>query len=149
VATAERPRVLLVDDNEMVLEYSVAMLSPWCVIVGALRDGKALLDWIGALQPDVVVLDISMPGMTGLEVALRLRRAGSTVPIVFLTVHYEEEFVEAAHEAGAFGYVLKRRLQSDLLTAIAEARAGRQFVSPVAALRRPETPKPVGSYKQD
>jgi DNA-binding NarL/FixJ family response regulator len=145
----ERPRVLLVDDNEMILECSIETLSSRCVIVGAVRDGKSALEWIGALKPDVIVLDISMPGLTGLEVATRLRHAGSTVPIVFLTVHHDEEFVRAAYAAGGIGYVLKRRLQSDLLTAVAEACAGRQYVSPVSPLRRTHALMPLAASPQD
>src|SRR5262249_56974536 len=103
-------RVLLVDDNEAILERATATLSSACVIVGAVKDGEAALESIDALHPDVVVLDISMPGMTGLEVANRLRHAGSTVPIVFLTIHDDEEIVRAAQAAGGIGYVTKRRL---------------------------------------
>jgi DNA-binding NarL/FixJ family response regulator len=76
------------------------------------------------------VLDISMPGMSGLEVAARLREIGSTAAVVFLTVHDEEDIIEAAKAAGAIGYVVKLRLGSDLHVAVQEARAGRPFVSP-------------------
>ena len=145
----DRLRVLLVDDNELMLECAIGTLSSSaCVIVGALRDGKAALEWIGAVQPDVVVLDISMPGMTGLEVASHLRRSGSTVPIVFLTVHDDEEFVRAAYAAGATGYVLKRRLTTDLLTAIVEACAGREWMSPVPALKQSRVLTPVAQSRR-
>jgi two-component system, NarL family, response regulator NreC len=122
-------RVLLVDDNEAILERATATLSSACVIVGAVKDGQAALESVDALRPDVVVLDISMPGMTGLEVASRLRRAGSTVPIVFLTVHHDEELVRASQAAGGIGYVAKRRLPTDLVVAVNEAGAGRRYVS--------------------
>ena len=72
-----------------------------------MKDGPAALEAVRALRPDVVVLDISMPGMSGLEVAGRLRRAGSTVPIVFLTIHDDEELVLATQAAGGIGYVVK------------------------------------------
>ena len=72
-----------------------------------------------------------MPGMTGLEIASRLRRSGSTAAVVFLTVHDEEDFVLAAKAAGAIGYVVKTRLVSDLVVAVQEAHAGRPFVSPI------------------
>jgi DNA-binding NarL/FixJ family response regulator len=75
------------------------------------------------------VLDISMPGMSGLEVAATLRQRGSTAALVFLTVHDDEDFVLAAREAGGTGYVVKRRLTFDLLSAVQEASAGRSFVS--------------------
>ena len=127
--SVEHPRVLLVDDNETILERAAATLSCACEIVGTVKDGPAALEAVGALHPDVVVLDISMPGMSGLEVAGRLRRAGSTVPIVFLTIHDDEELVQAAQAAGGIGYVSKAMLPSDLIVAVNEARAGRRYVS--------------------
>jgi DNA-binding NarL/FixJ family response regulator len=128
---SERARVLLVDDNEAMLARATKALTPECVVVGAVRDGRAALDAAGKLRPDVIVLDISMPGMSGLDVATRLHQAGSTAALVFLTVHDEEELVLAARAAGAIGYVVKPRLVSDLTTAVHEALAGRPFVSPI------------------
>jgi DNA-binding NarL/FixJ family response regulator len=106
-------------------------LSRECQIVGAVKDGLAALKAVDALTPDVIVLDISMPGMSGLEVASRLRRAGSAVPIVFLTIHNDEELVAASQAAGGIGYVVKTLLPTDLVMAVNEARAGRRFVSPM------------------
>jgi DNA-binding NarL/FixJ family response regulator len=94
-------------------------------------DGFTALEAARTLKPDVIVLDISMPGMNGLEVASRLREAGSTAAVVFLTVHNDEDFILAAKAAGAIGYVVKPRLFSDLTVAVQEARAGRPFVSPI------------------
>ena len=129
--SSERPRVLLVDDNEAMLARAAAVLTPGCVVVGAVKDGRRRSKRPGRLQPDVIVLDISMPGMTGLEVAARLRQAGSTAALVFLTVHDEEELVLAARAVGGIGYVVKPRLASDLMRAVQEALAGRPFVSPI------------------
>ena len=126
---AHHPRVLLVDDNETILERASATLSHDCEIVGAVKDGVAALEAVRRLRPDVVVLDISMPGMSGLEVAGRLRREQSTVRIVFLTIHDDEELVQAAQAAGGIGYVSKTTLPSDLIIAINEACAGRRYVS--------------------
>ena len=123
------PRVLLVDDSDVILERATATLSHDCEIVGAVKDGRAAIAAVGALRPDVIVLDISMPGMSGLEVAGRLRRAGSTVPIVFLTIHDDEELVLATQAAGGIGYVVKTLLSSDLVIAVNEACAGRRYVS--------------------
>jgi DNA-binding NarL/FixJ family response regulator len=125
-------RVLLVDDNEAMLSRVAAVLTPCCEVVGAVKDGPSAIHAVDVLHPEVVVLDISMPGMTGLEVASRLRAAGSTAALVFLTVHDDEEFVQAARAAGGMGYVIKRRLGTDLLHAIQEARAGRPFVSVIS-----------------
>ena len=130
-ATAAAPaRVLLVDDNDAMLARVAALLTPDCEIVGAAKDGPGALAAAGLLKPDVIVLDISMPGMTGLEVAVSLREAGSKAALVFLTIHEEEEFVAAAKAAGGTGYVVKLRLVPDLMLAVREARAGRSFVSP-------------------
>lgn len=129
MTAADHPRVLLVDDNEVMLQRSAATLSREYEIVGAVKDGTAALDAVRALRPDVVVLDISMPGMSGLEVAGRLRRDGSTVPIVFLTIHDDEDLVLATQAAGGSGYVLKTQLPSDLPVAVNEAWAGRRYVS--------------------
>jgi len=123
------PRVLLVDDNDVILDRATATLSQECEIVGAVKDGLSALEAVRRLSPDVVVLDISMPGISGLEVAGRLRRAGSTVPIVFLTIHDDEQLVQATQAAGGMGYVVKTLLPTDLMIAINEACAGRRYVS--------------------
>jgi DNA-binding NarL/FixJ family response regulator len=126
---SEVVRVLLVDDNEEMLARSAAVLGSACEIVGAVRDGLAALEAAEALHPDVIVLDISMPGLTGLEVASRLHNSGSKAAVVFLTVHDESDVIRAANGVGGLGYVLKRRLASDLVIAVQEALAGRPFVS--------------------
>jgi len=128
-SSSERPTVLLVDDNQTVLTRSRAALSGRCVVLGTARDGHAALEAAAALTPAVIVLDISMPGMNGFELAGRLRAAGSTARLVFLTVHDEEELILAAKNAGAIGYVLKSRLSADLAVAVCEAQAGRPFQS--------------------
>ena len=129
--TSSDLRVLLVDDDEAMLARMAAALSPDCVVVGTARDGDAALQAVGELHPDVIVLDISMPGMSGLEVASRLREAGSQAAIVFFTVHREDAIVREAHAAGGVGYVVKPRLHADLLRAVREAKAGRTFTSPL------------------
>ena len=125
----DQTRVLIVDDHQAMLARAAAALATTCVIVGQVQDGDDALMAAATLQPDVIVLDISMPGMSGLEVAARLRIAGSRAPIVFLTVHNDAEVVEAALAAGGSGYVIKARLASDLVLAVREARARRTFVS--------------------
>lgn len=124
-----QPRVLLVDDNETMLNRAAALLSPDCAVVGAVTEGRAALDMADTVRPDVIVLDISMPGMSGFEVAKQLKYAGSTAAVVFLTVYDDAEVVGAAVAAGVIGYVLKRRVRSDLAHAVVEATAGRRFVS--------------------
>jgi len=130
--SAQRTRVLLVDDNESMRARADAVLSPTCEVIGTAADGPAAIEAAGRLSPDVIVLDISMPGMTGFDVAARLREEGSRAAIVFLTVYADDTLVVAAREAGVIGYVLKPFLSSDLTVAVEEARAGRHFVSTIA-----------------
>jgi DNA-binding NarL/FixJ family response regulator len=124
-------RVLLVDDNRAMLARAAALLADDCVVVGSATCGTSAVTAALNLKPDVIVLDISMPGMSGIEVALRLRSAGSDAAVVFLSVHEEEEIVTAARASGGIGYVVKPRLANDLMQAVREARAGRAFVSPL------------------
>jgi len=129
--SSEKAKVLLVDDNEAILTRAAAVLTPSCAVVGAVRDGKAALEAAQTLLPDVIVLDISMPGMNGFEVATCLRNRGSTAALVFLSVHDEEELIRASKDVGGIGYVVKRRLTLDLELAVREASAGRPFMSPI------------------
>lgn len=99
-------------------------------VVGTVGDGQALLEAESRLKPDVCVIDISMPILSGIEAAILLRQSGSAVKIIFLTVHAQSVFLEAALEAGALGYVLKSRMVSDLTLAIQEAISDRLFISP-------------------
>ncbi len=99
-------------------------------IIGAVTNGQALLDEAAVLDPDIVILDITMPGLPGIEAARRLRETGSHAKIVFLTVHEDTDFIREALATGALGYVVKPRLASDLLVAMREALEGRSFVSP-------------------
>ena len=124
-------RVLLVDDNEAMLVRAAAVLRSSCKVVGAVTDGPAALEAAETLHPEVIVLDISMSGMSGFEVARRLREAGSTAAVVFLTVQRGEEFIREAKAAGGIGYVVKPRLASDLKVAVQEAREGRPFTSTI------------------
>jgi len=129
--SSETTRVLLVDDNEAMLRRVAGVLSAGCEIVGAVTSGMAAIEAAVTLKPDVIVLDISMPGMNGLEVAGCLRGMGSTAAFVFCTVHDDEDFVLAAKAAGGTGYVVKQRLAADLVPAVLDARHGRPFVSAV------------------
>jgi DNA-binding NarL/FixJ family response regulator len=128
-------RLLLADDHQEMREMIVRILEREFEVVGAVGDGQALVEAEARLKPDVCVLDISMPILNGIEAALLLRQNGSSAKIVFLSVHAQEIFLDAALEAGALGYVLKARMVSDLPKAIHEAFAGRQFISPSVPLK--------------
>ncbi len=122
----DRIRVLLADDHEAMLDRVAGLLATECNVVGTVTDGQQALDAAMELKPDVLVLDISMPVMNGIETARRLKEAGSETRIVFLTVHDDPDFAREALEAGAVGYVIKQRIASDLVAAIKKAHAGRQ-----------------------
>ena len=128
--THKRTRIVLVDDNPMILETTAQILKNSYVIAGTFLDGESALEEWTNLCPDVLVLDISMGGLSGLEVAENLQTLGSRVKIVFLTVYEDSEFVTSAFAAGACGYVFKSRIATDLIPAIDKARMGDMFVSP-------------------
>jgi DNA-binding NarL/FixJ family response regulator len=123
-------RVLLADDSPSMLQAARLILEPEFHIVGTVDDGHRVLEAMESLKPDVIILDISMGLMNGLEAARLLNQLGSKAKIVFLTVHNDQEFVEEAFLAGAVGYVIKPRLGTDLAVAVREALAGHTFVSP-------------------
>lgn len=123
------PRVLLADDHQALLEAEIALLSPFFDVVGTAADGAALMSEACRLHPDVVVTDISMPVLNGIEAVHKLRESGSTAKFVFVSVHSEEEFVEACMEAGALGYVQKFCLNLHLVPAIKAVLAGQSYVS--------------------
>jgi len=124
-------RVLLADDNIQVLEYVRDFLTTnCCEVVGVVTDGQAAVGAVGRLLPDVLVLDLSMPVLNGIEAAKLMKQANPSIRIVFLTVEKDPDTCRAALEAGGCGYVLKPRLATDLIPAIKLAMDGRRFVSP-------------------
>jgi DNA-binding NarL/FixJ family response regulator len=133
-----RPRVVLADDEPGFIAASVRLLEPEFDVVKAVGDGKQLLDEAPGLKPDLVVLDISMPVLNGIETARQLRSLGCQSRIVFLSVHGDPEYVDAGFAAGASGYVIKSRLVSDLPLALREVLAGRSFVSPSISSAEPD-----------
>ena len=122
-------RLLLADDNLEILETLVDMLQPAYLVVAALPDGASVLEQAPALNPDLIILDISLGDMAGFEVARRLRKAGVPAKVIFLTVHENIDFVRAAFDVGAVGYVYKSRISSDLIEAIDKICAGGHFSS--------------------
>jgi len=135
-----RPRVLLADDHKEVCDSVVRLLTPEFEVVGVVKDGPELLSAESHIQPDVCVIDISMPGMCGIEAARLLKERGSRAEIIFLTVHEDSDFVRAALDLGALGYVVKSRIVSDLCTAIRVALTGELFISPSPRLRLDDRP---------
>ena len=105
------------------------MLQPDYVIAGAVPDGLSLLQQIGSLNPDIIILDISLPDMTGFDVARHLKENGNLAKVIFLTVHENIDFVRAAFELDVAGYVFKSRISSDLVSAINTICEGGRFSS--------------------
>jgi DNA-binding NarL/FixJ family response regulator len=130
----QRARILLADDHKGMRDRVVRLLESDFEVLGAMEDGRALLEAASKMKPDVCVIDISMPVISGIEAATQLRDSGSTAKIIFLTVHDDPDFVQAALETGALGYVLKSRMASDLRSAIKGVIAGRLFISPTCAI---------------
>jgi len=126
---AEQLRILLVDDNVAVLHYVLQLLPSDCELVGTLSDSKLVVQQVPVLRPDLIILDITMGEVNGFDVARQLRVAHCSSKIVFLTVHQEFEFIQAAFDAGAAGYVFKSRLRNDLPAAINAVRNGKIFLS--------------------
>jgi DNA-binding NarL/FixJ family response regulator len=127
----KRPRVLLADDHTLVLEGLRKILEPGCEVVGAVEDGRSLLAAAKQLQPDIVLLDISMPLLNGVEAARRLRTAAPDAKVIFVTMHADATYVAGAFRAGASGYVLKRCASVELLKAINQVLTGRPYITPL------------------
>jgi DNA-binding NarL/FixJ family response regulator len=125
-------RVLLADDHRGICTLVTHILERASEIVGSVGDGQALLEAAAKLKPDIIVLDISMPVLNGIEAAVKLKESGSTSRVVFLTAHADPDFINACLATGALGYVFKGRMESDLLPAIHEALKGRSFVSSIS-----------------
>ena len=125
-------RVLLADDNSQLIEYVREFVSGdcCCEVVGVVGDGQAAVEAAARLLPDVLVLDICMPRLNGIEAAKLMKEADPSTRVVFLTVEKDPDMCRAALDTGACGYVLKARLATDLIPAIRAARDGVRFVSP-------------------
>ena len=131
----ERIRVLVADDQPMVLEGLHSLLEPEFEIVGEVGDGQALLAAAWRTRPDVIVTDIAMPFLNGIEAARQIKKTDPNVKIVFLTMHADMVYATEALKAGGSAFVLKTSAGDELLTAIHEALNGRKFVTPVMAAR--------------
>ena len=132
--TATQTRILLADDHPALLAETAHLLGQNHDVVGAVANGLDLLAAAARLDPDLIVLDISMPGVDGLEAARRLKQAGCRSKLVFLTVWEDADFAREALALGADAYVVKSRLATDLLPAISQALAEHHFVSPTLTL---------------
>ena len=131
---AKKVGIILVDDHLAVLAQTIELLPERFDVLLTAGDGRALLAALEELRPDILMLDITLPEVSGVELARQLRTAGFTTRIVFLTVHADPDYAREAFDVGASGYVVKPRLASDLVPALEAALAGRRFLSPCPEL---------------
>ena len=124
-----RARILVVDDHEEIRNTIVHLLRRQFDVLEAMSDGPAFIEAVARLKPDLCVLDISLPSMSGIEVAQRIKENDSQTKIVFLTLHDDFDFKMAALETGAEGYVTKAKMSGDLLVACKEVLAGRTYIA--------------------
>ena len=126
-----RPRVLLADDHTLLLEAFRKLLADDCDVVGMVGDGRALVAAAAKLRPDVVVVDVAMPLLNGVDAARQIKQTLPETRIVFLTMNEDPDLAAEAFRAGASGYLLKRSAASELLTAIREVVQRRSYVTPL------------------
>jgi CheY-like chemotaxis protein len=127
--TGNRARILVADDHVLIRERVTGLLESTFDVVGVVADGQELLNEARRLSPDVIVLDITMPALNGIDAARQLRLSASTAKLVFLTINEKVAFMRRCMAEGEMGYVIKSRLESDLIHAIEEALSGRHFIS--------------------
>jgi DNA-binding NarL/FixJ family response regulator len=125
------PRVLLADDHALLLGAFEKLLADECEIVGQVSDGRALVAAAERLKPDLVILDISMPLLNGLDAGRQIKQKLRNTKLIFLTMNEDADLAAEAFRAGASGYVLKRSAASELVTAIREVMQGRSYVTPL------------------
>jgi DNA-binding NarL/FixJ family response regulator len=140
------PRTLLADDHVMVAEGLNRLLGEHCDMVGTVQDGASLVEAAVELQPDLIIADLSMPGLTGLDAITKLRDRGVTAKIIILTMYADPRIAQEAIALGAAGFVSKHAAGQELLTAIQEVLTGGTYLSPQLAERiggLPLTDKPI------
>jgi len=128
-----RPRVLLADDHTMFSQGLQSLLEDDFDLVGAVADGEALVQAARRLNPDVIIVDISMPVMNGLDAVRQLKKDGATAKIIFLTMHADDRLLAEAFRCGGSGYVLKQSAGEELITGIGKVLAGQKYVTPLIA----------------
>ena len=128
-----RPRVLLADDHRMIAEALKSLLEQEFELVAVVEDGRQLVETARRLRPDVIVADITMPHLNGIDALTQLKRDNPDVRVVFLTMHKDAAYARRALDAGARGYVLKHSAQAELFLAVRAALDGETYISPTLA----------------
>jgi DNA-binding NarL/FixJ family response regulator len=129
----KKPTVILADDHTLVLEGFRRLLETHCELLATVGDGHALLQAVAQHRPDIVILDISMPVMNGIEAARSLKAKFPTMKLVFVTMHADPAYLRAAFQAGASGYILKQSLSDELTQALHTVLRGQTYVTPLIA----------------
>ena len=133
-----RPRLLLADDHTLLLDGLRMMLEPEFELAGVVEDGQSLLTAAAKLKPDLILLDIAMPALNGIDAARQLRKIVPSAKLIFLTMHADADYITEAFRTGASGYLLKRSAASELMNAIREVLNGRSYISPILGSDRVE-----------
>jgi DNA-binding NarL/FixJ family response regulator len=128
-----KPRILIADDHQILAEGLRGLLEPEFEIVSVVPDGRELVAAAKKHQPDVIVADVTMPSLNGIDAAVQLRDVGVKAKVVFLTMHRDVAYARRAMEAGAAGFVLKHSVASELVMAVRQALQGRTYVTPIIA----------------
>jgi len=144
----KQTRVLLADDHKIVLEGLKSLLESEFWLVGSVENGRDLLREVHRLRPEVIVVDISMPLLNGIEAVREIRKTDPDIKIIFLTMHPDVTYAARAFEAGASGYVLKHSASIELVNAIREAVKGRTYITPIIAGKLIQTYK-KGNHNED
>lgn len=129
----QRPRILLADDHRIFMEGLKNLLEEEFEVIGMVENGRALIEEVEKQHPDVVVTDISMPELNGIEATIQIKKIEPEVKVVLLTMHGDVTYATRGFEAGASGYVMKQAATDELISAIKEALRGRTFVTPMIA----------------
>ena len=127
----KKPRILLADDHSLVLEGFRRILEDQCEVVGTAEDGRALLEVASRLKPNVVLLDISMPLLNGIDATRHLKKIMPDIKVIFVTMHADPAYLNEAFKAGASGYLLKRSAGTELIQAIQSVLGGNFYVTPL------------------
>ena len=126
-----KPRILLADDHRIVAEGLRSLLEPEFDLIGIVEDGRALIDASKKLRPEVIIVDISMPLLNGIEAVRQIKKENKDIKVIFLTMHTDVAYAVSAMEAGAQGYVLKHSAPSELTTAVRKALSGKIYITPL------------------
>jgi DNA-binding NarL/FixJ family response regulator len=129
----KKPTVILADDHTLVLEGFRRLLETHCELLATVGDGQALLQAVARHRPDIVILDISMPVMNGIEAARALKAKFPSIKLVFVTMHADPAYIRAAFQAGASGYILKQSLGDELSQALHTVLQEQTYVTPLIA----------------